>query len=291
MNVSCLEGFAAYRSGLSSPSLATELLRFLALLVANPSAALSPSAPVESAWHRLLLNPVLYYGVCKHVRGDKQDVRAGSKRKAGAIATTQDAEVLIPHDPARAEDTIDIILARYERTLALYEAMFFSEPPEEWWPRDYKKAAAAVSAAIVPVSAQTPRARALEALAALKLDEYIYIDAIIKFLLDFADDGRVCIKALKVLSFSIESKKWKEGASLLAPADVVAAAIVSAMQKHAGSNADVALFGCRALYNFEAIAGGQSIVDALAPAAIVAAMFEHAEGNADVALYGCRALA
>lgn len=106
------------RVGETAPDVALQLRRFLRLVASNPTAALSPSPLVDSAWHFLLTYTRLYGVAC-----------ADATQVAGSI---------IAHDPDRSNDVDDDIRARYATTLRLYTDAFCEEPPASMWPRDYK---------------------------------------------------------------------------------------------------------------------------------------------------------
>ena len=100
-------------------ALALELLRYLALAVdaeaAGPGGALSPSPFIDAAWHALMLNPRLYFEVCKDLRGP-------SSTAVGAL-------VLVEHDSGGARDSDSTRRVRNERTLAAYRARYLTEAP------------------------------------------------------------------------------------------------------------------------------------------------------------------
>ena len=103
-------------------ALCRELVRFLALSSAEPEGTLSPSPLVDVAWHAALLIPRLYHALCVHIRPE---------------GTAAGHDTLVAHDPATALDTVADIRARFERTLAAYEAHYGAPAPEALWPRSY----------------------------------------------------------------------------------------------------------------------------------------------------------
>jgi hypothetical protein len=127
-------------------SLVVELLRFLRLAARHPQLDLSPSPDVDAAWHALLLLPQLYVLVCATAK----DSNASSASSSSSAAA---APFVVPHHPARAGDPDAVRRARYEATLAAYEAEYLASAPEAQWPRDYAVGGAA-SAAAAPASSK-----------------------------------------------------------------------------------------------------------------------------------------
>lgn len=153
------------------------------------------------------------------------------------------------------------------------------------------RAAVPASATVVPASAQTPRARALEVLDDMKKKHSKDFRAIVGYLHDFADDVSVCEKVILTMWSCLWWCIDDDDDEVAVIEALVPAAIVAAMHRHTDSNLKVAEYGCRILEKVATIKGGKkAAVDALAPAAIVAAMRKHADVNADVAHHGCRAI-
>jgi ubiquitin len=111
-------------------TVANELMRFLSLALLRPG-EVSPSRAIDEAWHALLLDPVLYYDVCAHLRN-----RGGGGGGGGGGAEASGSKVLIAHDPRRAADETAVKRLRYLSSLSLYRQVFNAEPPARWWPRD-----------------------------------------------------------------------------------------------------------------------------------------------------------
>lgn len=118
-----LQGFPAYMSSvakkvpwLNITHLLTELLNFFTLKVTAGPLELSPSPLIDLAWHELLLRPVLYRKVCNVILADH----------------------LVDHEPDGADDSDEVIRARYDTTLVLYKKAFAPLVPDEIiWPPMY----------------------------------------------------------------------------------------------------------------------------------------------------------
>ena len=117
---------------ISATSHVNELLRFLRLVaITHPpimiSDTVSPqtlslSPKMDNDWHKLLLNPSLYYRVCSFIRDFP---RKNYPRSVSAI---------IPHWPRGEHDSWNVRRVRYEKTLALYELVYGESAPEEEFP-------------------------------------------------------------------------------------------------------------------------------------------------------------
>jgi hypothetical protein len=105
--------------------LTRELFRYLSLVVASSSNTLSPSPIVDSAWHALLLDPLLYLEVCIDIRTRREKLKGNGDSN------------LISHNPLGKFDSLHVKRQRYITTLKAYKNMFFDEAPSKFWPENY----------------------------------------------------------------------------------------------------------------------------------------------------------
>ena len=95
-----------------------ELQRFLTLKVLAMDTIprlLSPSGPVDAAWHKCILDTQLYFQICDAI-----------------LPSSAPAPRLIHHNPRGGADAGRT--DRYERTRAMYREVFDEEPPPALWP-------------------------------------------------------------------------------------------------------------------------------------------------------------
>ena len=98
-----------------------ELFRFLTLKVLTcdvDASQLSPSGPVDSAWHSLLLFPRDYANLCDKLLPESSTDRMIDHNPLGGI------------DESRSE--------RYARTLKMYKEVFGESPPIQFWPIEHE---------------------------------------------------------------------------------------------------------------------------------------------------------
>jgi len=117
---------------ISVTSHVNELIRFLSLVaIKHPPIlisdtvspqTLSPAPKMDEDWHKLLLNPSLYYRVCSFIRDFP---RKDYSRSVSAI---------IPHWPEGEHDSWNVRRVRYEKTLDFYEFVYGEQAPEEEFP-------------------------------------------------------------------------------------------------------------------------------------------------------------
>jgi len=102
--------------------LVNELFRFLTLKVLTcdvDASQLSPSGPVDSAWHSILLFPRDYANLCHKLLPDSA------------------ADRIIDHNPLGGDD--ESRSERYARTLKMYEEVFGESPPIQFWPNEHEE--------------------------------------------------------------------------------------------------------------------------------------------------------